>query len=42
MKRIPHLFTGFVVGSLLTALAFATSFRITTMQDDVKTSPQYY
>ncbi|HET8669621.1 MAG TPA: hypothetical protein VFM05_03055 [Candidatus Saccharimonadales bacterium] len=42
MKRVALLFAGMVTGALLTTLAFAISSRVTTAQDPVKLSPQYY
>ena len=43
MKRITQLIAGMLLGTVLTALAFATASRVMiAQQDPVKLSPQYY
>jgi quercetin dioxygenase-like cupin family protein len=42
MKRVICLIAGMAMGALMATLAFAISSRVTTAQDPVKLSPQYY
>jgi quercetin dioxygenase-like cupin family protein len=42
MKPLIYLIAGLAMGALMATLAFAISSRVTTAQDPVKLSPQYY
>ena len=42
MKRIAHLITSMLLGSLLTAFAFTALSKTTSTQDPAKLAPQFY